>query len=178
MKEKKIKKEKMKKKKPKKPTSNRGRKKRPPTEEEIKLEKERERMENDEFKEFRDLIEPIESKIKFEEEQKKAAQRASRSRKKKNEPQPKSKSKSQPKKRNVKNVKKKNDEFTFDLSDIDMNPEKSYYINLQEEDVKNSPGLFIILIDQTFSMQGEGLAYLKDSLKKLLAIYLKALTIN
>lgn len=141
------------KKKPKKPTSNRGRKKRPPTEEEIKLEKERERMENDEFKEFRDLIEPIESKIKFEEEQKKAAQRASRSRKKKNEPQPKSKSKSQPKKRNVKNVKKKNDEFTFDLSDIDMNPEKSYYINLQEEDVKNSPGLFIILIDQTFSMQ-------------------------
>ena len=47
----------------------------------------------------------------------------------------------------MKNVKKKNDEFTFDLSDIDMNPEKSYYINLQEEDVKNSPGLFIILID-------------------------------
>lgn len=148
---------------PKKRTTNRGRKKAPPTLEEIEKEKERERIENDEFKDFRNLIEPIENKLKFDEERKMAVQKASRSRKKKVEPKPK------PKRRNIKN-KNVNEDFAFDLRDIDMNPEKSYFINNQESDIKNSPGLFIILFDQTFSMQGEGLRYLKDSLKKLLAI--------
>ena len=150
---------------PKKRTTNRGRKKAPPTLEEIEKEKERERIENDEFKDFRNLIEPLESKLKFDEERKMAVQKASRSRKKKVEPKPKPK----PKRRNIKN-KNVNEDFAFDLKDIDMNPEKSYFINNQESDIKNSPGLFIILFDQTFSMQGEGLRYLKDSLKKLLAI--------
>ena len=149
---------------PKKRTTNRGRKKAPPTLEEIEKEKERERIENDEFKDFRNFIEPIESKLKFDEERRMAAQKASRSRKKKVE-QPKPK----PKRRNIKN-RNTNEDFAFDLKDIDMNPEKSYFINNQESDIKNSPGLFIILFDQTFSMQGEGLRYLKDSLKKLLAI--------
>jgi len=153
---------------PKRRTSNRGRKKRPPTLEEIEAEKERERIENDEFREFRDLIEPVESKIKFEQEQRKASQKASRSRKKKSQPTPPP----TPKKRgkNAKNFKPKVEEFIYDVSDIDMDSEKSYYINYQEEDIKNSPALFILLVDQTFSMQGEGLAFLKDSLKKLLAI--------
>ena len=149
---------------PKKRTTNRGRKKAPPTLEEIEKEKERERIENDEFKDFRNFIEPIESKLKFDEERRMAAQKASRGRKKKVE-QPKPK----PKRRNIKN-RNTNEDFAFDLKDIDMNPEKSYFINNQESDIKNSPGLFIILFDQTFSMQGEGLRYLKDSLKKLLAI--------
>ena len=150
---------------PKKRTTNRGRKKAPPTLEEIEMQKEKERIENDEFKDFRNLIEPLESKLKFDEERKMAVQKASRSRKKKVEPKPKPK----PKRRNIKN-KNVNEDFAFDLKDIDMNPEKSYFINTQESDIKNSPGLFIILFDQTFSMQGEGLRYLKDSLKKLLAI--------
>ena len=51
-----------------------------------------------------------------------------------------------------------------------MNADKSYYFHFQEEDIKNSPGLFIFLVDQTFALQGEGLINLKDSLKKLLAI--------
>ena len=165
-------------KKPRKRT-NRGR--RPNiTPEELEKKKEEE---NDEFKDFRVFIETTESKLKFEEDIHKAAKKAvmekkrgkGRSQAKKTPAKTPSKtpSKTPAKSRNARNTKgpkNKIDEFAYDLSDIDMNPDKSYYFNLQEDDIKNSPGLFIFLVDQTFAMQGEGLINLKDSLKKLLAI--------
>ena len=158
-------------KKPRKRT-NRGR--RPNiTPEELEKKKEEE---NDEFKDFRVFIETTESKLKFEEDIHKAAKKAVMDKKRGKKSQPK-KPKNPPKnpkttrnQRNVKGPKNKIDEYAFDLTDIDMNPDKSYYFSIQEDDIKNSPGLFIFLVDQTFAMQGEGLINLKDSLKKLLAI--------
>ena len=90
------------------------------------------------------------------------------------------------KNKNIKNTKKRviekskdkekkkeeeeNDEFLKDLTNLDMEPKKSYYKNFQDKDNKNSPGLFIFLFDQTFAMQGNNLIYLKDSLKNLISI--------
>lgn len=144
--------------------SNRGRR---PQKKPEDIEKEKEE-ENDEFKDFRIFIETNESKIKFEEEMLKAAKREIMQKKR-------NKGKSQPKKntkntKNVKNAKRKMDEYAYDLTEIDMDPDKSYYFKYQEDDIKSSPGLFIFLVDQTFAMQGEALINLKDSLKKLLTI--------
>jgi hypothetical protein len=150
---------------PKKKMSNRGRRKRPPTVEEIQKQIE---DEHDEFKDFRALIDTPETKIKFELEQIKALKKAQNTRKKKNPPPPQPKE--QQKKNPPKVIRRKAEEYAFDLSDIDMDASKSYFYRYQDGDVKNSPGLYILVVDQTFSMKGKSMDYLKESLKKLLKI--------